>query len=562
MSKISNAYLKSLKGMKWLFRETPAEIAVVGLLSAAMMTGLGQRWEYNRDKIFKLGFSEISQIKDNAAAQEKEVDSFTLYHAGLNDTIMKVLETWNHSFAFSKSAGEAYENFATRLHNRMSSHEYTYGFKTITPRHNLADFLETVPLDAQAALKELAPFSQVANGIRGVNGNFARSWDEKHDDNYHSEMRTRQVSHTDSKGNTTYSTETYWVDVYDDTDHYFTYHKKAGEAASQSLDALVAQFKDLSININMMMAAKVGEENRDAIMESREKEKDIEEMTEADIVRIANTWRFGSNLHRNRGTFRDPLATMKKDAPKWRAAKATAKTVHYNTTSRSHSGPREFQLAESALAHGQSLEKSLRDAIQPIQYAQGRIPGLKAKIDKYVDDVLYGRVEDKGEIKKQAYEIRDTVIDLYEKSFHGGFTMEKYRGWMVAIYGVLGLLVGGAAGFGLDRLGNNFNWYKEKRKSRNSDRDEWLRGRQETYSWDRPKKSRFSSMIHTTTMKDEPKQEEPEQKYEEPKSDYKPTWRDRIVDQINKGIYKLETMTNKDNKNEYQGKDRPPRDKI
>ena len=69
-------------------------------------------------------------------------------------------------------------------------------------------------------------------------------------------------------------------------------------------------------------------------------------------------------------------------------------------------------------------------------------------------------------------------------------------------------------------------------------------------------------MIHTTTMKDEPKQEEPEQKYEEPKSDYKPTWRDRIVDQINKGIYKLETMTNKDNKNEYQGKHRPPRDKI
>lgn len=461
MVDLKEMYSKGVKFVKELLRDTPIEVLIVSLGLGTAAALVSHKIESNRDKLIPVAFSEISQIEDQAEAAGKEVDTFTLYHAGLNDLVMKVLESWNDAWKYSSNRSSAYKKFGELLDARMCGRT--------SFRHKLSDLLEDVPRHTESALEELSGFAKASNRIKGVNVNFKRAWNERHIDNYHTEIRTRLVTHTDSKGNSYTTTETYTVQVYDDTTHTYNYNKNEGESASSRLDGILEDFDKLALAINMKMATIVQEENLEAIKLSRKIEQD-EELTDAELMKLACTWRFGSNMFQNKGAFANPWGQLRKDADNWRNAKGSARDHKYKTTRHLDSGPEEYRVVKQALDHGEYFVKSIDEVLNAMNYVKQQVPQLEEKIRTFIGVMLYPEdvpgVEPRP--KQMAYEIRDLAKEIYQRNFKEGFDVERYRTGMVVLYGVLGLIAGALLGLGVDRAGEKFNLWREKKSADNN----------------------------------------------------------------------------------------------
>lgn len=105
------------------------------------------------------------------------------------------------------------EKFASNIYDGMNyNHIYKY---------NLKDLLAQVPSYVPQINKKLEKYTLINKNLNVSNDNMGKAWDDSHTDNYHTETRERLVR--DSKGNMT--TETYTVQVYDNTTHDYEYNK-------------------------------------------------------------------------------------------------------------------------------------------------------------------------------------------------------------------------------------------------------------------------------------------------------------------------------------------------
>jgi len=209
---------------------------------------------------------------EDAKAEGLTLHPANLFYPSLNDLTMKVFESWNHAWQTpeedltpdnSENDGEKsdpYKQFASNLHYRMTEHPHT---------HNLADFLALVPQHGRELRAELSEFIKAKEEVGRVNSYLKKAWWEDHEDNYHSELRTRTVTRTDSKGNSYTDTETYWESVYDDTTHTYKYHIAAGEKASTDLDNLLYSYGDLSLTVNLRASSKMHHAGMKAAFDSR-----------------------------------------------------------------------------------------------------------------------------------------------------------------------------------------------------------------------------------------------------------------------------------------------------
>ncbi len=438
---IGDMYRSVARGIRKVLHDTPVEVLVGALAVGSAGFVVGHKLESNREKTVPLAFSEIGQLEDAARTEGKELDLFTRYHAGLNDLVMKVMESWNSAWKYSTSPEGAYKKFAEELEKGMTTRQY---------RHNIADFMESVPLDAGEALHTLSPLTTAKPIVSEAEQQLGRSWNDSHHDNYHTELRTRTVSHRDSKGNVSYSTEFYTVQVYDDTTHTYQYNKDSGEAASRTLDILLSDFADFSLAINMRTASRVQRENYEAMQASR-KMDDGETLAEDELLKLANTWNQGSNVQQYAGFLARPFGELGDDANVWRVHKNTAHGDQYKTRSHSDSGPMEFQTAARARTHAQQYLASVDAVTKGLLFTQQNMPELHKKITGFIEYMLRPHPNAQLDPEQAALEIRNQTIDLYGQNFGRGFDMEQYRAGMVVLYGVLGILAGAALGFGFDQ---------------------------------------------------------------------------------------------------------------
>ena len=102
-----------------------------------------------------------------------------------NDLCMKIFEAYNQSLE-AETFENASELFAEKLYDAI---DYRNIYK-----YNLKDLLNQVPSYHPAILKELQPYLISRRNITTSNTLFEKTWDEKHIDNYHTELRTRTIS--------------------------------------------------------------------------------------------------------------------------------------------------------------------------------------------------------------------------------------------------------------------------------------------------------------------------------------------------------------------------------
>ncbi len=350
---------------KQVLRDTPAEVAIIGTIGLMVGLGLGWQHEAAREASIPVGFSEIHQMEREAGAEGRQIGPMARYLADANDMTMNVFNAWNTANKRTM-AGSPVPNFASEL-------DFNAGQKMRIHHYELPHYFKALPNEADAARRLLAPYDQVRGQAADANSQLSRTWDESHHDVTHTEWHTRTVN----DGNGRSHTETDSEQVYDHTNHSYSYDRAHGEAASTSLDALAQKGRAASFTEDMRTAKQTNAEGEYAAEKSRGL-RQVPSPEEA--LKYARAWKDGSTLMTNLPVLHARLGDLARDADQWRGEKSRAHDEHYTTTSRSDSGPREYQTVERALSHGRDLERSVSEVLEGVDYTRAVTPVLEAKI--------------------------------------------------------------------------------------------------------------------------------------------------------------------------------------
>jgi hypothetical protein len=411
--------LKPFGFLKNVFLRT-ALVCAIGGTTTGM---LSYSHENNRSKLIPLGFSEIHQIEDDA----ETVDSLGHYLASTNDASMKVFECWNDA---NKTSGNKYQNFALELAKRLDPDNKAH-------HYNLADLLELVPKRAQKAYSHIGVLARLSKNLPGINDSLASAWVDSHSDNYRTETYVTTETYSDGKDTKTRMV-TKTRQVYVNTSHSYRYSKQHGENANIRLANLLKSVKtsELYLEKGIKTASETHEEGKKAAIESRKKKGKEVNLSENQLTDIANTWRSGSTVVQNTMKIRPHYGKLVKHAGQWKTAKNTAQTDFYNTTSRSDSGPQEFQIVESALQNGQTLSGLANEALESITLTQDQAPKLRQDIDDLVTAAQNG-----SSCKKLGKKVLSGAQEMYERNFSAGFDVTPFRLYMLALFITGGILV-------------------------------------------------------------------------------------------------------------------------
>ncbi len=443
---MKNWLLKAGESTKERLKKTTWEALIFALIGLEIGWGLAHNHENGRKKI-PLGFSEIENVEREAERKGESLWPINIHQMKTNDLCMKVFEAYNESLEHWVFSNQS-EIFASRLYDAI---DYRNIYK-----YNLKDLLNQVPSYHPAILKELDPYLKSLPKVKLANEAFDEAWDERHHDNYHTEVRTRIVS--DNEGNT--STETYTVEVYDDTDHYFTYNKKHWELGASILNQQFKEVPMLKIQENIKKTNKTNADWEYATRKSRENKWEFKIMTQEELLEAANSRYTGSTLLEDIYTIKILYPRLKEANNQRNLAKKTAKSSHYRTYSHIHSGPKEFQVAEKVLEVGQELETTLTELEKVIRETDLQIPLLKEKIKEFLEKGYLNRFDfSNKEKQKLSKEVLKLTKEIYKLNFKKGLDVDRYR-WRVLVLGfMLGWIIGWGIWTGINYITNQFNFY-------------------------------------------------------------------------------------------------------
>jgi hypothetical protein len=431
-----------------LLRDTPAETFIGIALAGAIGFASTYYYEKTREAKVPLAFSGIGKIEQVAEQNNRVVGPATRYLTSVNDAVMKVLECSNLAHA---SLMKRFDHvFASELEMKIDR-----SFRV--RKQELNHLLEGIPSRADKLLSELEPFSDVMSKVSAVNGHFRDSWNDTHIDQYRTEVYLDTEHYTDKDGNSHSRTVTKTRQVYDHTIHTYTYRKTSGENAAVKLDRLVTDHATLKWKEIMPQAVEIDPEGEYAIDSSRG--PPTKRVSEDEYRRLTNLWNTGSTLNQNVPAIEITYNRMPSHARSWRIAKSTSKSTWYITYSSSDSGPKEFRVARGAQHDGESIFNLIHEIHSGIQYSKSMAPLLSSKIQELIAVELDSKP---GNSKKLSREILGITREMYRRNFKEGMDIYGFRWYIVTSGGLLAGALGGLAGYGLDRLGEERGWFSRR----------------------------------------------------------------------------------------------------
>src|SRR5262245_16749090 len=156
--------------------------AVAGAIALTAVTvPYVHKQEVNRGRQFELTFSEVSAIKDDAAAKGIKLGPEELIELEVNDGMMKVFEASNRAVE-GPYGGDWVTGFAEELHYKM---------RLDGRRHKLPALLQGLPQRAADAKAQMKEFGDAAASLGPTRARLGGAWSYTTTDNYH------WVSHPD-----------------------------------------------------------------------------------------------------------------------------------------------------------------------------------------------------------------------------------------------------------------------------------------------------------------------------------------------------------------------------
>lgn len=420
-----------LDRVKRLLVTTPLEIALAGIALTTVGGAASYHHENQQRGEIPLAYSQVVDLPE--AAQTP----LTSFYSTNNDAVMMVFQANNEAF------GSGYENsdFARALEDTTGVEE------------NLHDSLDNLagrlPDEAADALETLSDIDDAATDLARVEATFDAAWSAYHDDHYHTEIRSSTSCTTSSNGTQNCTTTYYPVQVYDWTDHTYTYNAQQGQLALDLLDLFLAEHPGISVEQALNVIHDTSPENERIISESRARELDGRELTQAEYLELANTWATGSNFVTYEPRISEDYEALPRLADVWRDAMRTAHSESYRTYSRGDSGPTEYQYANHAGAQAGAVSDNAHNIVDGIRFGGLEVPRLNNLIHQYIDATLYNGEGNPDELRD---EIMQTAGDIYDQSYEQGFDIHPFKWMDVILLTLLSAAVGIGVGVGVNAL--------------------------------------------------------------------------------------------------------------
>lgn len=419
-----------------LIRNTPIEIAIGAVVLGTAFGTVSYQVNAEKEKRIPLAFSEIEKTIKEFRAQEKPVPPLTKFYASLNDVLMKVFEANN----IALESNYSHSRFASELEVKIDP--------ALKIHRLIGEYAAEMPDDARAALLSLAKLIEANKDLPPVIAAFSKIWDASHQEV--TKTKTWTEWECDSEGENCQDVP-HSEQVYDYTIHSYKYDPVQGKNADQLTGSFLLKHPELNVGERLYLAKKTSIDNEYAIERSMRDALHRKMPTPVQSLMYANTWATGSNLTTYQPVITDNHAGLQKISPLWSAAKNTAESTRYNTYSRNDDGPKEYQVAQTALKHAQNINTSIHAITDGIQLAGYAVPALNAKIKEYVDVVLDSKPGNADKLRGEVLQIAKTT---YQKNFENGLDVQPFKWEEVLLYTLLGLVAGGLAGAGVDRYGD------------------------------------------------------------------------------------------------------------
>ncbi len=419
-----------------LIYTTPIEIAI-GAVFVGALAGGGNYWvqDGNEGKI-PVAFSEVGKTIRALERDGKPVPPLTKFYATASDYTMQIFEASNTAY----ERGGSNSTFASELDYRVDH--------ALRVHKQIPEYAAELPAAAATALESVDKLVKATQELPAIIAAFEASWDESHRDV--TKTRTWTENECDSDGKNCHDVEKS-EQVYDYSIHTYTYYADQGERASQLLGAFLERHPDLQVNERLILSTKTDPENEYAIEKSMRELFNGKMPTQAQALEMANKWATGSNLYTLQPVINGNHSGMRSIAPAWAAAKRTAHSDEYKTYSSTDSGPAEFQTANSARDYSSATNEAASRVTNGIRMVGYSAKTLEAQVKSYVATNLDGKP---GSATKQRREVMSTARAIYQSNFADGLDVQPFKWLGVMIYTGLGLLLGGAAGAGVDKLIN------------------------------------------------------------------------------------------------------------
>ncbi len=437
--------------VKTILRESAAIEVITGALVLSTVLG-GWQWKYqcNQSKIIPLGFSEIAQIETQAKEQGKEVESQTRYLTAVNDLPMKVFESSNDSYRTvpriswydeTLVTGDNIHKFAYELRERQDKEkrEKTYEKQYL----KLIDYFEVFPQIVENVEKDLNEFLMFRIAVAGVDSKFDNTWKYWRED-----FESLQPSiGLNMEG----ELETTMEMQYDYSHHNYKYNNSFGQAAHNALEDTIDRFGNLRME-KIMLANEFNTEGSEAAIVSRSDRDNKGELTEQELLKIANMWFYGATMTDNIPVALARLSSLKQLAPKWANAKDLIeqrwhKGDYERVSSRSHSGPIEYRLVQEIRQDTQKIHPLLMEVFDGINYAKQYVPILEQRINQLINIEFFNAKGNRKEVYKDIMEISRKI---YRKNFKKGFDVEPFDVWPIFLFSLIGAAGGALVGKGID----------------------------------------------------------------------------------------------------------------
>jgi hypothetical protein len=421
---------------KYLIDTTPIEIPFGALVLGLALGTYGYDANIEKESRRPVAFSEVGKTVQAFEREEKgAVPPLTKFYASTNDMIMRIFEASNEAL----SRNDSNETFAKELEFKTDR-----AFKF---HRQLGQDAAEIPKAAQEALKSVQKLVDVTNNIPPVIRDFSNTWDESH----HDVTRTKHYSVRVCDSKKKCHSERRTKQVYDHTNHSYTYHSQYGESAAQSLASFLQKFPDVAIQEKIILSAKTDVENEYAIEKSMKEVLKGKIPTPEQSLHYANMWASNSNF----ATFQPQAvanhASLQGLSPRWKQAAGTAHSTRYRTYSHSDSGPAEYQLAKQTLSVAQALNTASQKIVGGMRFAGGNAPVLESKVKEFIAVTLDKKKGDADQIRD---DLMSLTINTYKNNFETGLDVEPFKWGEVFGYTFAGILAGGALGWGADYLGN------------------------------------------------------------------------------------------------------------
>ncbi|MFH1063929.1 MAG: hypothetical protein V1729_02520 [Candidatus Woesearchaeota archaeon] len=387
------------------FAASPAGIAIGAGAGAAILTAVITNYIQQREaNIFPEIFSHSDRIQDTNEAVE--------FYSAVNDMTMSVMRAWN----LARSA-KAYPVFTKEM-----------------GRQDVNRYLQKVDYNGKAILNNLGRHRGLADASAEAADMFKTSWKYTSEDNY----IYVPVTSIDSKG----KTHTRLERRYSNTDHYFTFYPENAKSAQEKLSDILNIYEPAEL-YNPSLAVQITPDGNDmksisrTVYEDEAKFESLDAMTD-----IFTQWAKKAKIVPALSGVSDTLRYLDNGVQEsFSVINASDSRYHYNTTSRSHSGPEGYRRTKELRNACKLMSGNIRDLESSVKMAMASADSLQKLLDS-------PNVKKKIKPKKTAHAALDIAVETYLASFPDSAIKMDQRvstGWTVFLALGIGVAAGIAA---------------------------------------------------------------------------------------------------------------------